>query len=88
MPDLELPPETLEEIRQMEPLACPLCHDEREGPNYNLSIIDRDAGVDQTGVVIRCSIGHVFLDVFVPLDGRVYLSTVVVDWPVGPETRS
>jgi hypothetical protein len=87
MPSLELPPEVLEEIRQTEPLACPLCRDEREEPNYNLGILDRGASEAQTGVVIRCSTGHVFLDAFVPLDGRVDLGTVVVDSPAGPGMR-
>ena len=88
MPNLDLPPETLDEIRQTEPLACPLCHDERGAVNRDLRVIDHGADSHQVGIVIRCSVGHVYLNAFVPLDGRIYLGTVIVDSPAGPETRN
>jgi hypothetical protein len=87
MSNVELPPEALDEIRQTEPLACLLCHDEREEPNYDLRIIEGSASTGQIGVAIHCSIGHVYLNAFIPLEGRVYLGAIVVDSPDGPETQ-
>ena len=88
MPDLDLPPEALEEIRETEPLACPFCHAERSAVNRDLKVIDCGVSDDQVGVVIRCSIGHVYLNAFIPLDGRIYLGTVAVDSSDDPETRN
>ena len=87
MPGLDLSPETVDAIRQTEPIACPYCADEHEGSNYNLRIVDQRASSRLVGVVLRCSIGHVFLDAFVAIDGHVYSGTVPVDAPADPETR-
>ena len=83
MPNLELSPAAVERLRLREPLACPRCRAERGHRNYNLSVIDRGAGARQTGIVVRCSAGHVSLAVFVPLDGMVFHDIVPVDSPGG-----
>jgi hypothetical protein len=84
MPKLALPPAAVERLRLNEPLACPRCYDEQGRPNYNLDVVDRGANARQTGVVVRCSAGHVSIAAFVPLDGMVFHDIV----PVTPVTAA
>ena len=81
----ELPPEAVERLRLVGPLACPRCHTEHGRRNYTLSVTDRGASSRQIGVRVRCSAGHVSLAVFVPLDGMVF-HDIVAD--VGPFAES
>ena len=79
MPNLELPPAAVEKLRLTEPLACPRCHAEHGRRNYKLSVTDHGTSTHQTGVMVRCSVCHVSLAVFVPLDGLVFHDIVPVD---------
>jgi hypothetical protein len=79
MPNLELPPEAVERLRLTEPLACPRCRTDRGRRNFNLSVIDRGTSAHQTGILVRCSVGHVSRAAFVPLDGLVFHDIVPAD---------
>ena len=57
MPNLELPPKDVEQLRLREPLACPRCRAERGHRNYNLSVIDRGAGRAVLAWVV-CTLRH------------------------------
>jgi len=88
MPGLDLPPEVLEEIRQTEPVSCPLCAYESGETNDDLTIVDRSAGADRIGAVFRCSVGHVYVAAFIAIDNRVYFGCVPVNSTPGDEPRT
>jgi hypothetical protein len=75
---MELPPETLDEIRQTDPIVCSYCADEGGAPNPVLQVIDRWSTEQDTGQVVRCSAGHEFLHAFVSIDGCLYFGSVTV----------
>ena len=83
MSNLRLPPKDVEKLRLTEPLSCPSCRAGHGRPNYNLSVFHRGTTPRQTGIAVRCSVGHVSLAMFVPLDGMVFHNIVPVDSPGG-----
>ena len=81
MPYREVPPEAVERLRSVEPLACPVCRAERGRSDYRLDVVDRGTSARQTGILVRCSVGHASVAAFVPLDGLVFRDIVPVDPP-------
>jgi hypothetical protein len=79
---VKLPPETIHEISQSEPLCCPYCADAGH-VNQMLSIFDAGAEATLVGAVLACSHGHAYLLALGALGGRVFLGFVAVEY-AGP----